>query len=271
VTGVILTVLEHPPAADALLGASRCLAGLCGAARINALLVRTLPEALVSPSEEVLTAQREAELLAVEAARAKAVRSIFEPWASHLPVGLAVDWIDVDGIPELEVEERGRRADWIVIERPTPHDYGMSWQALRAAIFGSDRPVLVLPRDCSAGFGRRVAIAWRNDERATKAVLAAVRFMGGCERVYVLIGTRDAAAAPQMPAILQEHGIAAELHVLKADEAPFGGVLLRKAHDLGADMLVMGAYQHSPLRELLLGGVTRHVLGHADLPVLLRH
>ena len=76
---------------------------------------------------------------------------------------------------------------------------------------------------------------------------------------------------PQMPAILAEHGIAAELHALPIGAGPFGAALLDKAHELGADMLVMGAYQHSPLRELLLGGVTRHMLAHADLPVLLRH
>jgi nucleotide-binding universal stress UspA family protein len=48
-------------------------------------------------------------------------------------------------------------------------------------------------------------------------------------------------------------------------------MLLDKAHDLSADLMVMGAYAHSPLRELVLGGVTRHMLAHADLPVLMRH
>lgn len=269
--GVILAVLDHPEAAPALLGASRCLAGLCDASRINALLVRAPPDALVSPSEEVLTARREAELREAEAARAKAVRAVFDTWLADLRPGLAVDWIDTDGIAELLVEERGRRADWIVIERPTAHDYGTSWQALRAAMFATDRPVLVVPRDCTAEFGRRVAIAWRDDERATKAVLAAVRCVAGCERVFVLAGLREGAATPEVPAILKEHGIGAELHVLQTNETPFGATLLRKAQELGADMLVMGAYQHSPLRELLLGGVTRHVLGHAEVPVLLRH
>jgi nucleotide-binding universal stress UspA family protein len=51
----------------------------------------------------------------------------------------------------------------------------------------------------------------------------------------------------------------------------FGEALLAKAHTLSADLLVMGAYRHSPLRELLLGGVTRYMLGHADLPILMRH
>jgi nucleotide-binding universal stress UspA family protein len=70
---------------------------------------------------------------------------------------------------------------------------------------------------------------------------------------------------------LVEHGVAAELHVLPIGSTTFGETLLRKAHELGADMLVMGAYQHTPLREFLLGGVTRYMLNHADMPLLMRH
>ncbi len=141
---------------------------------------------------------------------------------------------------------------------------------LRVALFTTDRPVLVVPAESSATFGRRVAIAWRDDGRATKAVLAALRCLTQAERVFVLAGTRGD-AAPQMPAILAEHGIAAELHALPIGAGTFGVALLDKAHQLGADVLVMGAYQHSPLRQLLLGGVTRYMLSHADLPLLLRH
>jgi nucleotide-binding universal stress UspA family protein len=271
VAGVILAVLDHPAAAGELLNAARRLALLCGATRINAMVVRAPPETMVSPSEEVLTAQREAVLRAEEASRAAQVRTVFEGWTSGLPAGLDTEWTDTDGIAELLVEERGRRADVIVIERPTRHDYATSWHALRAALFATDRPILVVPRHGTADFGRRVAIAWRDDERATKAVLSALRCLKGCEQVFVLTGARAGASPPKLPPILVEHGIAGELHVLKIGGGPLGAALLRKAHDLGADMLIMGAYQHHPLRELLLGGVTRYMLNHADLPVLLRH
>jgi len=71
--------------------------------------------------------------------------------------------------------------------------------------------------------------------------------------------------------VLVEHGLAATLHVLAIGGVPFGEMLLDRARELGADLLIMGAYTHSPLREKLLGGTTRSVLAHADLPVLLRH
>jgi nucleotide-binding universal stress UspA family protein len=61
------------------------------------------------------------------------------------------------------------------------------------------------------------------------------------------------------------------MHALPIGSGAFGATLLAKAHELGADMLVMGAYVHSPLRQLLFGGVTRYMLSHADIPALMRH
>jgi len=266
---VVLAILHHPDAAAAVLSAARRLAELCDATRINALVVRTPPEAMISPSEEVLTAAREAELRDAEAARATALHVIFGTWAADLPGNITAEWCDLDGIPELLVEERGRRADYLVIERPAQSDYGSRWQAMRAALFATSRPLLVVPENVTASFGRRVAIAWRDDERATKAVLAALHCLKQAEAVFVLTGTRGRAA--DVPDILSEHGIIAELHLLPVLSGSFGATLLRKAHELHADMLVMGAYQHSPLREFLLGGVTRYMLNNADIPVLMRH
>jgi nucleotide-binding universal stress UspA family protein len=271
ISGVILTVLDHPAAAGALLTASRRLAALTGARHINALFVRAPPEACIAPSEEILTAQREAKLRAVEAARSDAVRALFDAWLPDTEqAGIHGDWIDIDGIAETIVEERGARADFLVIEQPARHDYGTSWHALHAALFGTGRPVLVVPAKPFDRFGRRVAIAWRDDERTTKAVLAGLRCLSQAEQVFLLAGVWDN-STPAKPPILLEHGVDADVFVLPIGAGPFGAALLTKAHELGADMLMMGAYGHHPLRQLLFGGVTRHMLTHADIPVLMRH
>jgi nucleotide-binding universal stress UspA family protein len=271
ISGVILTVLDHPATAGVLLAASRRLAELSGAGHVEALLVRTPPEASVTPSEEILSAQREAELRSAEATRSEAVRAVFDGWLRGTEqAGIKAEWIDIDGIAELVVEERGARADFIVVEQPARHDYGTSWNALRAALFATGRPVLVVPAKSLGEFGRRVAIAWRDDDRTTKAVLAGLRCLARVERLIVLAGVPDNAALA-MPAILSEHGAVAEMHALPIGSGAFGATLLAKAHELGADMLVMGAYVHSPLRQLLFGGVTRYMLSHADIPALMRH
>ncbi len=275
-SSVILAVLDHPSASGGLLAAAACLADIVGGARINALLVRTPPEATIVASEEVLTLRREIAVRALEASRSAATRTVFQAWAATAPqVGAAARWIEVEGMVEDVVREWGRRADWIVIERPAHRDYGTSWHGVRAALFTTDRPVLVLPSSAGPSFGRRVAIAWRDDRRedehTTKAVLAALRCLASAERVHLLAGRREGAGQPAIPAILVEHEIAAELHVLPIGSGAFGAALLAEAHKLGADMLVMGAYVHHPLRGWLLGGVTRYMLAHADLPVLMRH
>jgi nucleotide-binding universal stress UspA family protein len=267
--GVILVVLDHPPATQALLDAARQLAEHCGAARINTMVVREPPETLISPSEEVLTEPREEDLRALEAGRAGKVREVFDAWAATMPSSVKVQWIDIDGIAELLVEERGRRADYIVVEQPSRSDYGTSWHALRAALFTTNRPVLLVPAGHAQPFGQRIAMAWRDDERATRAVLSALRAFPRAAQRFVLAGTRGADVV--LPPILAEHGVTAELNALPIGGGMFGEVLLRKTHELGADLLVMGAYQHHPLRELLLGGVTRYMLLHADLPVMLQH
>jgi len=120
-------------------------------------------------------------------------------------------------------------------------------------------------------FGRRIAIAWRDEKQALRALLPALRWLASAEQVHVLVGVRDITHAIEVPRVLAEHGLIASLHVLAIHPGPFGQTLLDTAHRLGADLLVMGAYAHSPLRELILGGVTRHMLAHADLPVLMRH
>ncbi len=117
-----------------------------------------------------------------------------------------------------------------------------------------------------------MAIAWRNDSRTIKAVLAALRWLRRAKTIHVLAGAREGTPQPDLPDILEEHGMKAALHVLPiTGQNVFGEALLAKAHELACDMVVMGAYARHPVRSLILGGVTRHMLAHADLPVFMRH
>jgi len=231
---VILVVSGQPSRLERLTAAARRLGALSGQGRARLL---TFGPAAPSPAPDLP--------------------------CEHLPDGADV---------AAEVEARGSRADFIVIARPTQEDSPATRDAFRAALFRSERPLLMLPPDGPAdAFGARVALAWRNDPRTLKALVPALRLLDHTREVLVLAGVRAGADAPAIPSVLTEHGVAATLHVLAIDSSPFGDLLLGRARDLGADMLIMGAYAHSVLREMLLGGVTRHVLAHADLPVLLRY
>lgn len=270
--GVILTLLERPGTGGALLAASERLAALLDGAQIDALVVRTPPEATILPSEEVLTTYRTALIREQEAERVAALRAEFDRWrAWGRAESLAATWRDLEGDVDAVIREWGPRSDVIVLRRPVTGDRFPARHEIQTALFDTDRPVLVVPSGRAVPFGRRVAIAWRDDRQATRAVLSALRARHAPERVLVLAGVRPGLPPPAMPEILVEHGIEAELHVLPIGAGAFGETLLATAHRLDADMLVMGAFRHSPLRERLLGGVTRYMLEHADLPVLMRH
>jgi len=268
---VILVVLERPEVAAALLNAASCLAELADGARINVLSVHE-PPPTAPLRAEMLMEEAAADLAADQPSRAAALKTLFDAWiAGDSAAGAAAHWVAAEGSAAGIVEERGRRADFVVVAQPAADEDRTARRAFHAALFQTERPVLVVPAGSHGRFGRRVAIAWRDDEPTIKAVLPTLNLLARAEQIHLITGTREAAARPSIPKALTEHGIGAELHVLRIGSGPFGKDLLTKAHDVGADMLIMGAYAHSPLRELILGGVTSYMLAHADLKLLMRH
>lgn len=265
---VVVAVLNRPPEARGLLEAGSHLLRIGGGGRLKAVAVRMPPTAAFLPSEEVLTASREAAIRAEQEDWAGQLHSVVQQWmveAEHL--GVHPEWLDVEGDAATEVAQHARRADAVVVGRPADHESERMRDALHAALFDTGCPVLVVPPGFHDGFGKVVAIAWKNDERAAKAVRAALPIIRGAERVLVLCARRP----PEMPAVLEEHDIRAEVVTVPDGEGSVGEQLLRAAHGAGADLLVMGAFAHGAWRELLFGGVTRTMLAHADLPLLMRH
>ncbi len=267
-TEAILVVLWRPETAAALLAAATRLATLSGGARVS-VIAAAEPAATGVSAGPAFFGDTGAAPAGTD--RVAALREAFDRWRETAgTAGVPARWIAEEGNISAIVAERGARADIIVTAQPA--DGEREPRALfRAALLGTDRPVLMVPPGATATFGRRVAIAWRDDKRVAAAVLAALRWVPHAEKVEVLIGVRPGSPPPAVPRILVEHGLVAALHVLPIGAAPFGRALLATAHETGADLLVMGAYAHSPLRELILGGVTHYMAAHADLPVLMRH
>ncbi len=272
----ILVLLRRPDEAEPLLGVGASLAANMGGARINALAVReTVQTALVGAA--ALVGRAEALLMARddERRRVAVLHASFDDWSAAAgQYARDAHWFEAEGDTTDIVAEWGRRADVIVTGRPHPEDR-LGRQAFRVALLGTDRPILMVPpRATAAGaaaFGRCIAIAWRDEKQSLRVVLPALRCLKGAEQLHVLMGVRNGRQRPSLPSVFAEHGLTARLHVLAAGPEPFGQMLLETVHRLSADLLIMGAYAHSPLGELILGGVTRHVLDHGDMPVLMRH
>jgi nucleotide-binding universal stress UspA family protein len=273
----ILVLLRHPEEVSSLLGAAARLAETMGGARVNTLAVCETNR--IAPSFAATLADRAAALLDAreeERERVVALRGLCDAWAARAASPKTdLHWFEAEGNTADIVAEWGRRADVIVAGRPAPGDW-LGQQMFKAALLGTDRPILMVPPEwalpeTSAAFARSIAIAWRQEKQTLRAVLPALRWLKSAEEVHVLVGVRDPAQSPDLPAVLLEHGVSASLHVLSLRRSPFGQTLLDVARDLAVDLLVMGAYVHSPLRGLIFGGVTQHMLACADLPVLMRH
>jgi nucleotide-binding universal stress UspA family protein len=200
---------------------------------------------------------------------AGAVHADRPPGPKRLSAGLR----EVIGPSDVTIAREGRLADLVVVGRS---ENGATERqiALEAALMGTGRPLLLAPPLAEVSLGSRIAIAWNGRAESARAVTAGLPLLGAASALYVLTaetGRTDAGEAERLVTYLAWHGLKAEArHVAPAGDA-VGVALLAAAAGLGADLVVMGGYGHSRLREMVLGGVTRHVLDNADLPVLLAH
>ncbi len=216
------------------------------------------------------------------AERAGAVHAMFERFVTTHQVvveeprgGAATataSFTSVIGREEDLVAQLARLADLTVVPHPEAGEDVSSSDALHAVLFDSGRPVLIAPRVAPPSVGRRVCIGWNGTAESAAAVWAAIPWMQRAEAVCVLSADeyqRRGPAAPELAAYLACHDIHPELATFRPVDREVGAGLLAAAREFGADLLAMGAYSHSRLRQLILGGVTRHVLEYADLPLMM--
>jgi nucleotide-binding universal stress UspA family protein len=218
-------------------------------------------------------------------ARAQAMRALFDTAvaAAGVPVGdptppvgggvrgPSASFAAIAGREEDLVAQQARLADLTVVQHTAATDLPSS-EALNAVLFDSGRPVLVAPPTPPAQIGRRVCLAWNGTAESASAVTAALPWLKRAEAVRILAADeyqRRGPPAADLAAYLALHDIIPEITTFRPVDKDVGAGLLKAAGEFGADLLAMGAYSHSRLRQLLLGGVTRHVLEHATLPVLM--
>ena len=213
--------------------------------------------------------------------RAQAVRAMFDRFVAAHDVALAeprartgpsASFASVTGREEDIVAQQARLADITVVPHPESGEDVSSSDALHAVLFDSGRPVLVSPRVALPSIGTRICLGWNGTAESASAVGAALPWMERADAVRILSSEgyqRRGPGAPELAAYLALHGIDAEIEVFRPHQAGVGAALLAAAADFGCDLLAMGAYSHSRLRQLILGGVTRHVLENAMLPVMM--
>ena len=213
--------------------------------------------------------------------RAHAVRAMFDRFVAAQNVALgeprsgngpSASFASVTGREEDIVAQQARLADLTVVPHPEAGEDVSSSDALHAVLFDSGHPVLIAPQVPLPTLGRRVCLGWNGTAESASAVTAALPWMQRAEAVRILASEsyqRRGPGAPELAAYLAMHDIDADIAVFPPHQAGAGAGLLAAAKEFGCDLLAMGAYSHSRLRQLILGGVTRHVLEKATLPVMM--
>lgn len=188
--------------------------------------------------------------------------------------GVSASWRDEEGCWPVDLALAGRVADLSILPAYQGDGPASHGDVLEALLFESGRPVLVVGEGDFPPAPKTVVIGWDGGLEAARAMKAAMPLIMRARRVIIMSideGVWKGPDSVQAVAFLKMHGVDAVAdHVARVDDAT-GKVLIAATKDRGADLLVAGAYSHSRLREMILGGVTRDLTGQAELPVLLAH
>jgi nucleotide-binding universal stress UspA family protein len=216
-------------------------------------------------------------------AKADQAKANFDTAVAAAGREIRAEWREAhgDGRTDLVAELHCRYVDLAIIGQPDPDDERPETDFLaESLVFGAGRPLLVVPYIGAAGgtLGQRVIVAWDAGREATRAVNDALPFLEAAKWVEVLVinpapglGGHGEEPGADVALHLSRHGVNATAEHLVAEDIDVADAILSRCADQGADLLVMGAYGHSRLREMVLGGVTHHILRHMTVPVLMSH
>ena len=192
---------------------------------------------------------------------------------------VAHEWRVARGFASDVLRRQARYSDLVIVGQRNPDlGDGDTPDVPENMLLDTGRPTLIIPYiGTLSSFAKRVMIAWDDGAPATRAVHDAVPLMKGADQVDIIAvnptDTGDHGAIPcaDISLHLARHGIKAEAQSVQATDVGVADILLARAFDHGCDLLVMGAYGHSRWRELVLGGVTQHMLENMTMPVLMSH
>ncbi len=170
-----------------------------------------------------------------------------------------------------------RRFDLSVVGQAEPKHGPAQELVIEGALFGSGRPVVVVPYIHKSALKLdRVLICWDGSRPATRAIADAMPFLQRSQALDVVIVASGREKTDEIPGVdigehLARHGLKVEVKRIVATDIDVPNTILSHAADSGADFIVMGGYGHSRLREFILGGTTRSMLASMTVPVMMSH
>ncbi|MFS8046429.1 universal stress protein [Rhizobium sp. BR 314] len=181
------------------------------------------------------------------------------------------------GWAENEIGERARYADLTLIGGGFLTDDDMRQEILNGALFRSPAPILLVPKGYAASLRpKTVLIAWDSRNESSLAVRAAMEQLTAADGVCVVmvdpsatIGRNGEEPGADIATFLARHGVRVSVDILSSGGRAVADILRQHAVDIGAELIVMGAYGHSRVREWIFGGTTRSMLEQAPVPLMM--
>ena len=170
-----------------------------------------------------------------------------------------------------------RRFDLSIVKQPGPDHSAATDSIVEAALFGSGRPVLVAPYTQQGGLTLdHVTVCWDGSRTSARSVADALPFLARAAAIEVVIVGHQQIMSDEVPGMdigrhLARHGLKIEINRMKAQGINVSNVILSHAAETSTNLIVMGGYGHSRMRELILGGTTRDILAEMTVPVLMSH
>lgn len=267
----ILAVVTGP-GQDGVLGTGEMLASRWGG-RLTMLLLGQLPEPVTG--DPIYTSSLWAELVTEARERfAKDQQALRKRLKSmEAPVELRQEETMLGGVEAL-VAKHAMHADITVLaaSKDAPLE-----AAFEGALFKSGRPLLLVPmEEQPATIGKRIVVAWKAKREAARALADAEPFLREADQITVVTVDASPNGYGEGPgrdicAYLAHKGFSVELRNVDGLGRPAEVALMSEARALEADLIVMGGYGHSRLREFVFGGVTRALSRNATMPVLMSH
>lgn len=185
---------------------------------------------------------------------------------------ISAAWVEDNDHVQARLLARSHCRDLVIVARSHVGD-GVPRDLLEVLVLGCGRPVIIVPDNRPLPSPDTILVCWKDCAEAARAAGAALPLLKRARRV-VIANVEESSAAAGLPDFVHQlawHGIEADVLCLPRSKMPVSAVLLDAARRVGADLMVMGAYRRSPLRELVFGGVTQDVLDRCDLGVMLAH
>ena len=242
-------------------------------------MVPVAPEGAFLPASDLVE-----DLERADRERSARLRQAFEAFMAEHDVPLAVSgrseaepsasWSEQTVTGDDALGTVGRLHDLIVLGRPVDGQPVPMMSALETALFESGRTLLIAPPELPTTQGDMMVIAWNGSTETARTIALAMPFLAQAEQVLVVSVEEGMVPGPSGAEVahnLVRNRITARSRHVHAEGRPVGGAILEEAAAAGADLLLKGAYTHSRLRQMIFGGATSHILGAAELPVIMAH